>query len=590
VWRDSPVTLQEINDHTDALSSATTIGNYIVESVDVLGDMEKRIVLRDDLVLLERPLQKKFFYPDADGNAANRAWPTSIGACFNIPLQLYDEAELIYALDSEGAQGIGAVRDRGDPLDIAASPADYTLLNGGQSIQLRYAPVGAVTCDLSVTGSSYDPPDPTPDEIDNDGYPFTGTVGQNPDGWARATDGTTAALPYVDVTGRLHFPQEYVVQSYVEHYTGQFVSGQTYRIQFEVDQIQGYVGGTLLNAKVGVSYLPSTFGSILEATTGSGTGIYERLWTCPPGGPTGIYIYYQGNNATGGAATETIIKNVRVRLLPSITVEDPADDELIEPITLTDFCRQVIEVRGGLPASYWESNDTEVIDAITGYRGIGYHSSDQVAIRLPLEEALQSYTACLWKDSNGKLRVTRLTAPEDYPSEYVTHELRESDMYTDLVPAWDPAPGLSRALGVRRNWRVMTDSEIVTDDEEPSLTLALRRRLGRDFRFVARSGRPLAPGYADAADSAELVPTLLNDYDDGLAEIDRICEIYSVDRMTYTTSVASEDCPELGSIVRVYYSRYGLQDGEQMLVKSITEDRVNREVKQIVLWGRSRIS
>lgn len=585
VWRDVPCTFREL-EVGQTLAESTILGSYVLESVEVISDGEKRLTFRDDMVLLERPLQRRFFYPDADGNAANRAWPTSLGACFNIPLQLYDEDNLYYALDSEGAQGVGIVRDRGDPLSTVASPADFTLLNGGTTIQLRYAPVGTITCDLSVTGVAYEADEYTePDVLNDTGYPFTGAAGGPPDDWSTGDNNVSADDPYVDALGRLNFPQEYGILSWALFDTPNVMeAGKNYYCEFELVQIQGYIS-TVQNCIVGLSYQDTQFGAFLSANTATGVGVYSTLYSPPV--THSVYVFYTGNNVTGGQ--NCIVKNVRIRELVPATEVD-ASDELIEPLKLEPFLRQIIEVRGELPSTFWNSADAAAIDAATGYRGIGYHSSDQVAVRVPIEEAVRSYTACTWKDENGVMRVTRLIAPEDYPSEYITEEIREAHMESDLIPYLDTAPGLSKRLGVRRNWRVMNDSEIVTDDLEPSLTLALRRRLGRDYRFIATSGRPLSPTYEDAANSAGHVGTLLNDYADGRTEIDRICQIYSVDRMYYKTSIASERCPELGSVVMVYYSRYNLSAGEPMLVKRIIEDRVNRDVREIVLWGRSLIT
>jgi hypothetical protein len=124
----------------------------------------------------------------------------------------------------------------------------------------------------------------------------------------------------------------------------------------------------------------------------------------------------------------------------------------------------------------------------------------------------------------------------------------------------------------------LTDADIDTEQ----VSFATRRRLMRSHRIVVSSGAPLAPGYQQA-EAADYVGTRLVMQDSGQAEIDRVCTLYTVDRSFYDVQIEYMDGLELGDVLSVYYSFYGL-DGTQLMVVAIDEDPIARTM-QLTLWG-----
>jgi hypothetical protein len=572
LYRDQPVSI--IETESDLGSPSQSLGSFVLERIEVVSEIERRIVLRDSLAKLERGVQRRRILPDAAPDAAGRMWPTLLGACFSVDMPLIDELNYVYAVDSIGATGIGKVRDAGDPLQ-AGSPADYAITDGGQTITLTNVPFGIVTLDASTTGGSYVPPSPV-DALGGVGDPFAGTLGLVPTGW---TDGGTT--PVLASGGQCSFEQNTTgSDGYITANAVTLTAGQVYRWEVTVNAMQQAVGSSgLARLLLCQDSNPFTAFVTINGADVSAPFSYPITYSgiYVPAVSHGVTVYYDANNVAAGQAC--LIEGMTFIELDPVDDTEPDDvvEDALEPLTLSAMLQELIETRGGLDSSAWQQSDAEALDSETGYRGLGLYVREQLSIRECIDAILDGYTAGVYSDE-GVLRIARLVAPEDEASEA---SIGITDLLTPPLPAWDEMPGLSRQMGVRRNERILEDADLVTD--EVAVTLALRRKLGRRHRFVTVYGGPLAPGY-DHAEAAEPVGTRLVRQSDGQAEINRIGEIAATPRFFW--SFTMWDRPEIkpGMIVTLTYPRFGLDAGVKLLVKRVRRKRLAKTA-EVILWG-----
>lgn len=591
-FRDVPVALQSL-ELGDTLADAETLGSFVFDRAEAIGEGQLRLTFVDDSVLLERPAQRRYFRPDAAPTVAGAPWPTVIGACFSVELPCYDLENLRYAIDSEGALSLGKIRDKGDPLDPNSIPPDYIVLDGGQAVELTNEPEGTVTGDASVTGASYTPPTST-EILTGDGCPFVDAGGGDMVRWDRFQDDLSAAdnLPRYQSVGRVRFPQNYLAQAHITHDAGSssavLEAGKTYLWQFTVDQMAA-TSGTGVQAFVGLSAVGSA-GSYFQAyaTVTSNEGPFPKTFngTYSPAFDHGAHLWYYGNNVNGGTAC--IVSCLTITELPpeDNTAADDAVENALPALNLTGMVREIM-ARAELPDDYWSSDDTDLIDNETLYRGSGTHRPGQWVPRELLNDVLSGYSGAMYKDEDGLLRFTRLVFPEEETSsQFATHTLRKSQMLDELLPIYDDAPGLTNTIACRRNFRVLAEGELVTDEIE--VTMALRRKLAREFRFHRSSGAQFAPGYEHAVD-ADPLRTALVDPLDAQNEIERVAAGYGRSRSYYQTRVMREDCPPLGAIVAVYYDEWGfsMETPVNLRVKQVAIDFADEQARTVLLWGLS---
>lgn len=588
-YRDEQLTLM----HTETtLADAVPLATLIVERCEQVDDMQKRLIGRSRRALLESwPLQRRRFRPDAEGGAANRPWPFTLGAAFSVAPVLFDEDARRYGVDSVGVVGVGHVRDAGVIQEAEGSPLGYTLEPGGQVLALTDNPVGILTADIAVTGESYSPPAPV-DALGGDAFPFTGTPGTDIDNFDRFQDdiGTPPHEPYFLGSGVVRFPQEYMAQSHITHQTAMLDPTKRYRVYVTIRSMQAYTAG--LNAVFGFSLLTDLFSAYWAVQS---VNFYAGNPSGAPRSYTFIYqppiahavnLFYHGNSVVGGTPTD--IADVKFVELPP--VDDGDDDEVENAIALLampleDMLRALLIERGPFTTGDVNLADAAYIDGVTGYVGTGYHAREQALADDAADEVLVGYTACLFESIDGTIRVARLIAPEDVPVEDRFGELRPSRMWADsnLVPRRDDAPGLTRSMGARRNERVLSDGDLRTTSS--GVTLRLRTKLSRSHRFIETSAVPLAQGY-EQAEAADYIGSRLTMPADARAEIERVTEIYSVDRSFYTVECDYIEGLDLNHVLTVFYPFYNLEEGDAMLVVGMEEDRINRTMS-LTLWGRS---
>lgn len=531
--RDLPALLQTV-ERGASYATAVNVATMIVDDIQIVDQNTIKITAVSSMSELDQPLQRNIFPPSADPVVAGKPWPIALGAARQVTPVLVDPVNRIYALTDLGIVGVGYVRDKGAPLDPAAMPPGYVIGDDLRTIVLETDPEGKLTADVSNIGGSV-PPTLSEDVWLSYGNPFTdsGGVPANFDQQSNAA--------YV-ATGKCRLTSPGLSGSaYIGLSTASCTATRFYRYHIEIASIPGThtFGTPTLSISTSTGYPQVSW-----TAAGTYEGIIAALGTFTPR----LIL----NNALTG--TSALINKVYLLEIPD--TYNPAE---IQPITLTDFVREVIENRAGWSADSWSLADTTAIDAV-GYAGIGFFDASSITIRNALDSAMSAYGACAWTDEDNVLRFTRLTDPA---LETPVGEITEDDLLSELTCKPDLAPGLSTQMQFRKNWTSMNDTDFVTD--YVTVTGATRRALSQPYQGIVASATPLAPMYAHAV-YAEPIGVLLDAEADAQAEIDRICDYYSVPRFFYTTEVSDELGVKLGDIRTLKNSRYGLSEGKNLLV------------------------
>jgi hypothetical protein len=555
--RDLPVTIHEVPDAATAFAAATLVGTFVLERVDALDDGRKRLTLRDRTAVLDQPIQNRLFLPNLPEDIANRPVPIVIGVARSIePVQVSDDtgssgALPLYQLGDTALQGFGTLRDKGDPLAIGV---DWNIRPGQQQIELVENPQGKLTADVSSIGG---------DSITN----IVPTARADWDTQSGVTGTTVWTFANAAIT------QNGIVTAYLTE-SAVLTAGRSYGFVLVIDSMSEGISQTGVPVRVsigeGTSVGPN--GRVLDNPYFSATaaGTYTGSFTA-------------ANTGAISLALRGVVTITNAAVVSRFEVFEAADttSDTLQPATLAQFAREVLQTRGGLTAEQWSESDAEAIDTATGYVGLGFWTLDPVSVGQALQAALTGYTACYWQDGAGVIRFSRLLDPA---TQSAVGTITPDMMLSDLTVTPDNAPGLTAQMAGRRNWLVLDPTDFVTDFVD--VPFAVRRELSRRFRAVRTTGVPFPSEYAHARGATDPVETLLDSPADLQAEIDRVASLYSTVRRFYQCSVAIEaiGAYQLGQVWELEYPRYGLQAGKNVLITAITEDRVNRTAT-LRLWG-----
>lgn len=524
----------------ESLDDAENIARMLVNEVQAPDPTQIRITLDSSMSNFDSPLQTHIFPPSADPIVAGKPWPISLGAARQTTPTLVDPVNRIYAVHDRGVVGWGWVRDMGAPLDPNAFPPGYVIGSDFRTIVLETEPVGKLTADISSTGGGT-----LPGVLDDIwlsyGNPFTPDSSGDLVGFDQIDDAEYHA------TGRVWFTStDLSAKAYIGLSTATCLEGRSYRYKFIITSMPG----THAYGRPTIS-LNTPSGTPMLVFTAAGT--YEGILTAP---------YDFVPRLVFANALEFSIAVVSQAYL--LEIPDTYTPANINAITLTDFIRELVEVRFGLSPESWSSADTEAIDATTGYAGIGFNATEAITVRDAIELAMSSYGCCAWIDEDNVLRFTRLTKPED---ETPVGIITENDLLSEISVKADLAPGLTNQANYRRNWTILSETDFVTDFV--TVPMATRRALGQKYQGIVASAIQLGAMYRHAV-FAEPVGMLLDAEADAQAEIDRMVDYYSVPRFFYETEVSDEIPVRLGQIWALESDRYGLSAGKNLLVSRIS--------------------
>lgn len=558
-------------DSDGLLLDAETIATLIIDRVDAVDDMSKRLVLKDGAAKLDNPLQRRLFLPSVDRSAANRPVPISLGSPLGIAPTFVGEFERDFGLGPVTVRryqihdapllGYGYFRDKGDILEGSGTPDPvYYASPDGQGVDLLVNPAGKLTIDVSSVGG--DVP-----------VPPSSLVPTALLDWDASSSVTVSAGVYTfhdsytadEVRAEAWLRMDSVLQPMT-----------TYSYTLEITEMTGFFGGTGQRTRVqflrdiGAPNFPQ-----LQLKSFSAPGYYAGSFLNNSAGVTDFIVAMVG---TQSSQDEAKLK-VAMTLYEVSTI--PVTSDNLVPITLREFLREIMIVRGGFSESEVDLDAAAAIDVASGALGIGWHTTEQVTVRQALEDVLPSFGVCLAQNRNGVFVPIRIVAPEDQTPQGV---IERGDLFSDLGIALYEPRGLTNQFGLQRNETVLDPTDFVDDfDPVDGVDLPTRVKLSQQYREVVSTGSSFASAYSFAY-ANEPLGTRYFRIADAQRELDRIRAIFVTQRRLHSAAVPLDAPYDLGQFWELRYPRYGLDAGKVLMVVGIVEDRINNRAT-LTLWG-----
>jgi len=568
IMGDSRGALVRILDVPDGgtFAQATQLGVMSLDTASGDNDVMASLRFSDAIRELSVALQNRTFPPDAHESSRDQLWPFAAGAPRSVEAPMVSTDPITYALNDGPVLGLGAVRDKGDPLDHSADPPDYTLDAHGNLV-LNEQAQGRVTVDFSTIGG--DIPGGPEDLLDDDGLFTSGT------NWTL----TNAAVSAGRLVLTNSTPGIEPITAYARHTTFTMLAGKTYRIRLQIDFLSG--GLPTFGQRPSILLTGSPNGTTPWPTRPQGfwsmASLGQFVAVISPTYDTALFIALVGTQAG------VDIGRVKAVVINEINT-DPIDDEALVPIKLEPFLRLVFE-RAGWPEETWSAADAAAIDAETGYAGINFYTRDAISCEAALPKVLDAYCASLWRDRDGVVRIARLRAPDLVDPEKYAGTITRKHMRGELRVRPDLAPGLSTQARGRENFSPLTDSDFVSDIEaEGGVPLTQRELLKASHRITCSYDGPLAGSYAFAR-YAPPVDFALDKRPDVQAGIDHAGGLYANQKRRFFEIPLPLNTDFRPDQVRVLiYDNYGLDKGLPVYIYDVDEDPLSRTATAHA-WG-----
>lgn len=396
--------------------------------------------------------------------------------------------------------------------------------------------------------------------------------------YAEHAPGGAGASAHLASTRQLGVRQAVAYAGWAGITTAKFGAGKTYKVTVTIDTMPDD----------GKSYVGLATGTTIDTMLVSWTkaGTYTVTITNTDGVDHDLYLLAVPFSAGDGTVpVAPTVSSYQVLPYNDTYTPDPISTAPanLQAIKLADYLHQVLDVRAAALGLAWSTTDAAAIDTATGYAGIGVYLRGGETVRQALDLALASYTACLWADASGTLRIARLIAPESVAEGDRAGSIDINALGGDLVPVADAAPGLTTQMGLRRNWAQLSDGDLVS--ASLNFPLAVRQGMLRPFQAVASTAQPLAGAYRHALYAAPVASTF-DAAADAQAEIDRVAAIYATQRWFYSAAVELDAVPDLdlAQVWTLIYPKYGLASGKPVLVIDFEPDYL-AGTANVIFWG-----
>jgi hypothetical protein len=242
------------------------------------------------------------------------------------------------------------------------------------------------------------------------------------------------------------------------------------------------------------------------------------------------------------------------------------------------FQRLLVE-RAGLAPGDISAADVAALDQLQPAT-VGLYVAAETTVAEALDLLAQSVGAWWGADENGVLRIQRLDAPTGPPVLLLDGDRIKSGALRRVPLSRGGLPAYRVTVRCAPNWTVQTNGLA------GSVSAARRARLAQPFQDAVVEDPAVQAQHLLAPEL--VVETLLACRTDGAAEAARLLGLYGVQRERYEVTVrlpgAALAQVQLGAVVELRYSRFGLQDGKLMRVLGFQLDPVAGEAT-LTLWG-----
>jgi hypothetical protein len=402
-------------DTAAAYSTWTTVATLLVDSLTIT-ERYADFVVKDKSARLERPLQTSL-YPTTVTNAALRGKPRPItlGTCFQVPVQQPDVFGNGHFDLHEDDQWIGVTQflDQGAAL-IEGTGYRRSAKSGIYGVE-RLTAVGGAQC-ATVQGRFRI----LSTELTDDFASLAGWTESNGGVGGRDASIVSNTLSMVNTLGGA----DLFITSTT---TITAADGDIFYYEFDVPT---WTSGSAI---FGTGLVAATRERLIDAA-GRYTGIFRVAANFQP-----RILALNGSNCS------LTIDNLRIR---KIALDD----------RLQDIVPYLCTVKGPLVSGDLDSTAIAQVDTDTGYR-YGFHASEPTQIADVLDQLAVSIGGWWYVKRGGLLTFGRLLAPTGTAAWFFdqTNIKRDSGVRITL----DGAPGLSNVCLAKRNWRVLTEGEVI---------------------------------------------------------------------------------------------------------------------------------
>ena len=358
--------------------------------------------------------------------------------------------------------------------------------------------------------------------------------------------------------------------SVLSYETAVLQPGSTYRLSFGLYNVQycgiidaggwpgGFVVSTASPSAIQADYIAGYFNPLSSGGAFAGAN-YVFEFTVPPGAsPRKLYfaVLPTEDGLPGSATVKNNfiggLYNVRCELLGQYVAAP------LNPISMTDYFTEILVNRAGELPAIFNATDTAALavhplsNADTNRGGTGT-PADLVGFSCcfdappnildALRLALDNFCACIFTDNNGVLRARRLTDPSDptgrvVKADFIAGLANYANVARPLIAIdVDPAAYLTTLFGARRNWKVFSPADFVTD--QAVVTQNTRAMFSRTSQYLIRAMQSPASNYSFAVGAAQFDTTIDVPADCQL-EADRVVGVWSPNVYADGTSVTGK--------------------------------------------------
>jgi hypothetical protein len=272
-----------------------------------------------------------------------------------------------------------------------------------------------------------------------------------------------------------------------------------------------------------------------------------------------------------GAAARFDIDDVSIFALVA------APEITLEPITLTDALRHLIEVRGGEPAAAWDETSAAAVDPVG--RGFGDWVGEPITLAGQIRRILDTFVADVYPGRDGRARFAAWTDPRESPSEDIVWEIDAGNRRqgATVAIAIEPAAGLTTRALARLNHHAFSDGDFndaVDDlDDSPQVPQSTRESYRRRGQIEVTLPAASMPAHYRHAEKAAPLELLFDERADAEAVLAQAVEPFRRG-LLYRVVVHVIGAPLLDpwQAVRFRWPRYGFAAGARMRILTVEED------------------
>lgn len=322
--------------------------------------------------------------------------------------------------------------------------------------------------------------------------------------------------------------------------------GSTYRLTFGLYNVQaaqpyytdGMLGGVMVStalSNIAQDYVTGYFQPLNTTAFQSQNFTFE--FTVPAGAARKLYFIIAPSSGSvlanpQGTCNATLF-NVKLEQLGQFVAQP------LSAMSFTNYCTEILVNRAGESVGVFSTADTDAIgirdvatvDTLTGTTypvgsliPFGCHFDTQPNILDTLRMPADCFLVGLATDSSGVLRFRRLTDPSNPVGRVIKADFNAGNMQRPISIVSDNPTGLTNLFGARRNWKVPSDSDFVTD--QLIVPQDRKIRLMRASQYQLYSTRTPASQYSFAIGAA-IFDTVLDIPADVQNEGDRVVGIWS---------------------------------------------------------------